>query len=375
MTIPQPNFPTAWPEIISRMRSIDPVAYARSRNYTTGSVTYLSPYLSRGVISTRRVLESLIERGLTFDDCEQLVKELAWRDHFQRVWQARDVSVNLRPTGPSFKRSGTIPSALIEASTGIASVDEAIHVLEQTGYMHNHCRMYVAAIACHAASCHWLEPARWMYYHLIDGDWASNACSWQWVAGTGSSKPWVADQQNINRFTGSQQWGTFLDVSYERLLSSPVPEALKQVVLPQLTTSLPDHPVPVIDPSKPVHVYNYYNLDPEWRRSEAANRILLLEPEVFKRYPVGQKAIGFLLDLAQQLPGLVMFTGSFSQLKQIADGAVICYREHPLNRHYSGEMDQREWLTPEVSGYFSSFSAYWKQIGPILRAQFESDKT
>ncbi|MFM8347956.1 MAG: deoxyribodipyrimidine photolyase, partial [Bacteroidota bacterium] len=86
MTIPQPNFPTAWPEIISRMRSIDPAAYARSRNHTNGSVTYLSPYLSRGVISTRRVLDSLIERGFTFDECEQLVKELAWRDHFQRVW-------------------------------------------------------------------------------------------------------------------------------------------------------------------------------------------------------------------------------------------------------------------------------------------------
>lgn len=375
MTIPRPDFPTAWPEIIRRVRSIDPVAYAYSRNHTDGSVTYLSPYLSRGVISTRLVLDSLIGRGFTFDACEQLVKELAWRDHFQRVWQERDVSADLRPTGPSFGRTGGVPAALLTASTGIAAVDEAIRVLEETGYMHNHCRMYVAAISCHAASCHWLEPARWMYHHLIDGDWASNACSWQWVAGTGSSKPWVADQQNINRFTGSHQSGTFLDIPYERLLSSAVPESLNQVVVPQFTTSLPVHPDPLIDPSKPVHVYDYYNLDPEWRNSAPANRILLLDPEVFKRYPVGPRAIGFMLGLARHIPGLVMFTGSFDDLKKAAGGAVIRYKEHPLNRHYCGEMDQRDWMVPGVSGYFSSFSGYWRHIGPILRSQFRSGKT
>ena len=35
-----------------------------------------------------------------------------------------------------------------------------------------------------------------MYYHLLDGDWASNALSWQWVAGSNASKKYYANQAN-----------------------------------------------------------------------------------------------------------------------------------------------------------------------------------
>ena len=371
----RPEFPTTKRAILDRMIAIDPVAYGRTRNHTDGAVTMLSPYLSRGVISTRTVLDSLITRGFTFGETEQLVKELAWRDHFQRVWQVRDISSDLRENGPVFQKRGVVSSALISASTGIESIDESIRILMETGYMHNHCRMYVAAIACHSARCHWLEPARWMYHHLIDGDWASNACSWQWVAGTGSSKPWVANQENINRFTGSDQTGTFLDVPYEQLLSSPVPGVLKDVESFEARTALPEFPVPLIDPSRPVHIYNYYQLDPDWRRDEDSNRVLLLEPDVFRRYPVGKRALEFMIDLTRNIPGLVMFTGSFTQLKAIASGARIRYKEHPLNCHFEGEADERDWLVPEVQGFFPSFSAYWKRIEPFLRARFRQDIT
>jgi len=373
--IRRPEFPTTLSAILARMNEIDPIAYGRTRNYTDGAVTLLSPYLSRGVISTRNVLDSLIARGFSFGETEQLVKELAWRDYFQRVWQVRDISADLRDSGPVFEKRGVVPSSLMSASTGIRSIDEAVRVLMETGYMHNHCRMYVAAIACHTARCHWLEPARWMYHHLIDGDWASNACSWQWVAGTGSSKPWVANQENINRFTGSDQSGTFLDVPYEYLLTSPVPEVLRKAGPMEAGTTLPGSPVPAIDPSRPVHLYNYYQLDPQWRAEEDCNRILLLEPEMFNRYPVGRRALDFMFSLASNIPELRVFTGSFTQLNALVPGAPIRYKEHPLNRHYIGQSDARDWLVPEVEGFFPSFSGYWKRIEPFLSARFRQDKT
>ena len=52
--------------------------------------------------------------------------------------------------------------------------------------MHNHLRMYTASITSVIAKAHWLNPSKWMYYHLLDGDLASNSCSWQWVAGSGA---------------------------------------------------------------------------------------------------------------------------------------------------------------------------------------------
>jgi len=39
-------------EALAQVVRIDPVAYGRTRNYVDGAVTRLSPYLSRGVLST-----------------------------------------------------------------------------------------------------------------------------------------------------------------------------------------------------------------------------------------------------------------------------------------------------------------------------------
>jgi deoxyribodipyrimidine photo-lyase len=58
-----------------------------------------------------------------------------------------------------------------------------------------------------------------MYGHLLDGDLASNHLSWQWVAGTASSKPYLFNADNVARFAPSD-WhspGTVIDQSYEAL--------------------------------------------------------------------------------------------------------------------------------------------------------------
>ena len=49
-------FPSTYAEILQRIRAIDPVKYGSSRNYINGAVTYLSPYISRGMISTKFIL-------------------------------------------------------------------------------------------------------------------------------------------------------------------------------------------------------------------------------------------------------------------------------------------------------------------------------
>lgn len=119
-----------------------------------------------------------------------------------------------------------ISSSIINATTGIEGIDSAIKQLYQTGYMHNHCRMYTAALVCNIAKSHWYHPAQWMYYHLLDGDWASNACSWQWVAGANSSKKYYTNQENINKYTHTNQRNTYLDKSYEEIESMQSPTAL-----------------------------------------------------------------------------------------------------------------------------------------------------
>lgn len=172
-----------------------------------------------------------------------------------------------------------ISSSIINATTGIEGIDSAIKQLYQTGYMHNHCRMYTAALVCNIAKSHWYHPAQWMYYHLLDGDWASNACSWQWVAGANSSKKYYTNQENINKYTHTNQRNTYLDKSYEEIESMQSPTALMDTQKFIFSLELPVTSDIPFNPRLPTFIYNYYNLDPLWHKDERGNRILLIEPD------------------------------------------------------------------------------------------------
>ena len=224
-----------------------------------------------GVLSTRQVLEQVIAKGYALPQIETFVKELAWRDYFQRVAQHKNINEHIRqPQAPVSNHE--IPVNIIKGTTGIEGVDQAIQCLYQTGYMHNHCRMYTAALACNLAQSHWHHPAQWMYYHLLDGDWASNACSWQWVAGANSSKKYWANQENINRYTNTNQKNTFLDTSYEQLVVAKIPLALADTEKYPLELVLPESSLPTLNPQVPTFVYNYYNMDPLWHKNEQIGR-------------------------------------------------------------------------------------------------------
>ncbi len=362
------GFVTGYQQILNRIETVDPVRYANTRNYADGAVTRLSPYISRGVISTRMILKKILELGLSFDRIEKLVQELAWRDYWQQIWIAKgdaiDRDLKQPQHGVDHER---VPLALVNAATGIRAIDEAIEELYDSGYMHNHMRMYVASVACNIGKSHWRMPAKWMYYHLLDGDWASNALSWQWVAGSNANKKYLANQDNINKYFHCNQKNTFLDKSYAELEQMEAPSVLVDSVQPSLTCDLPGDNTIRLDPQLPTLVYNSYNLDPAWRQNEKANRVLLLEPSLFNKYPVAAKTIDFMLKLADNIPGIQLFCGEYDQLHKLATPGTIIHKEHPLNHHYQGRQDPRDWMF-QVQGYFPSFFAFWKRCKKEIEA-------
>ncbi len=360
------TFPTSYADVLDRLECIDPIEYGRTRNYTDGAVTGLSPYVSRGVISTKQILQRVLDRGFRIEQIETFVKELCWRDHFQRVAQERDVNCDVLQAQSNVEHH-EIPECIVSASTGIDGIDDAIRELYRTGYMHNHCRMYTASLTCNVARSHWYQPARWMYYHLLDGDWASNACSWQWVAGANSHKKYYANQQNINTYTGTCQTGTFLDTSYEDLGAIEVPDVLANTIAMPLATELPTFDPLQVDADLPTFVYNYYNLDPTWHNDRPGNRILLLEPSFFEQYPVSSRCVDFMLALSNNIPGIQTYVGSFASLTETYALGAVHYKEHPLNKGYKGIMESRDWIAPNVTGYYRSFSSYWRAIKDQLQ--------
>jgi deoxyribodipyrimidine photo-lyase len=355
------QFPVNYSDILSLIDAVDPIAYGKSRNFVNGAVTRLSPYISRGVISTKQVYERLLAKGYQKEIMVTLIRELAWRDFFQQVARVKDVLTDVRNVQEKVA-SSLLPEAIMNATTGVESLDNAINGLYKNGYVHNHQRMYLASVICNVAQTSWKQPAQWMYYHLLDGDIASNHLSWQWVCGCFSSKKYYANQENVNHYSGTNQHRTFLDVSYEEFPALSIPDVLKSRVELQLTTPLSTSFEVKTDPILPTLIYNYYNLDPQWYANEKANRILLLEPSVFAKFPVSANCIDFCLAISNNIEGLQIFVGDFSDLQQHANGSPIIFKEHPLNKHYKGVEESRDWLVPEVNGYFSSFFNYWKQV-------------
>ena len=221
--------------------------------------------------------------------------------------------------------------------------------------------MYIASIACNIGQSHWKIPAKWMYYHLLDADWASNALSWQWVAGTNANKKYFVNQDNINKYCFTNQKKTFLDVSYEEISRVETPEILKETSLIKLKTPLPKQQTIDFNKQAPTLLYNFYNIDPNWKRNIDANRILILEPSIFSKYPIAQKTIDFMIALSQEnIPNIQLFVGEFHELQNNYNHQKIIFKEHPLNYNYDGIQESRDWMF-SVKGYHSSFYSFWKK--------------
>lgn len=359
-------FPTSYDLIVERINAINPIKYAKTRNFINGDVTYLSAYISRGVISVQQIMEAVLQKGYKPYEIEKFLQELAWREYYQRVWQVKKelIFADLKQPQPDFLHY-QIPTAIVNASTGIKVIDDQINAFYSTGYLHNHIRMYLAAMVCNNAKSHWLTPARWMYYHLLDGDLASNSCSWQWVAGSFSSKKYYCNQENINKYTGTNQAQTFLDDSYEHIATMPVPNVLEATTTLDLKTNLPQTEVPLLDISKPTLLYNSYNLDPVWRATENVNRVLLLEPSHFNKYPVSEKVIDFIIGLSKNIDGIIVYVGEvdalIKQYEGLTNSNAFISKEHPAFEYYPGIKDSRDWMFPNTEGYYPSFFGFWKK--------------
>ncbi len=205
----------------ARIAAVRPAAYARTRNALDGAVTGLSPYLTHGFVTLTDVLAGVAARHqLAMQD--KFVFELGWRAYFRHVWQHRGGGI-LRSLHegvlPDDTYANQLPADIRHACTGVPVVDEAVRTLYGSGMLHNHARMWLASYVVHMRRVHWRVGADWLYGHLLDGDLASNHLSWQWVAGTGSRKPYLFNADNVARFAPAR-WhspGSVIDAPYEVL--------------------------------------------------------------------------------------------------------------------------------------------------------------
>lgn len=351
---------TLYQKALTALTSLDPVEYEASRNYEDGG-TRLSVYITRGMLTLPQIRTHL-DTHFSKSQNYKLIYELAWREYWQREWLMRgDGMFSDIKRDQVGVESSDLPTSVMKGETGVCALDKGIRQLYETGYIHNHMRMWLGGLICNIAHTNWRKPAAWMYYHLLDGDPASNTLSWQWIAGTFSSKQYLPSQENINKYTKTFQKDTIIDKDYEELAAMQTPYNLTQRDTLQLEWDAPKSDTLVIDKAKPTLLYHSFWLNKDWRNDLDANRILVLEPEWFARFPVSQKVTDSIIQIAREIPDMQIYVGTIQDLSPDL-GDETYHTSHPSVVHWPGQADQMPLLFPAVPmRSFNSFTSYWKQ--------------
>ncbi|MGA0236635.1 MAG: FAD-binding domain-containing protein [Alphaproteobacteria bacterium] len=189
-------------------------AYAAGRNFDLGpgehtKVSGLSPWLRHRLVLETDVLRAVLSRH-GFGASEKFVQEVFWRNYFKgwlehrpEVWRRyrADLVSQLELLEKDASLAARYDEA-IEGKTGIACFDAWAQELQQTHYLHNHARMWFASIWIFTLKLPWVLGADFFYRNLLDGDPASNTCSWRWVAGLHTAgKTYLARPANIEEYT------------------------------------------------------------------------------------------------------------------------------------------------------------------------------
>ncbi|MEM7406317.1 MAG: FAD-binding domain-containing protein [Pseudomonadota bacterium] len=230
-------------------------AYRNQRNFDLGPgrhehVSGLSPYLRHRLIGEWEVVAAVLsEHG--YRAAEKFIQEVFWRVYWKgwleqrpRVWHDYLEGLNAarRDLDASSGQAAPYREA-VSGRTGIAPFDAWARELVDTGYLHNHARMWFASIWTFTLRLPWELGAAFFMYHLLDGDAASNTLSWRWVAGLQTpGKYYLATPDNIERFAGGRFFNTVRPAGLGRLVTSATVPAASDLCPPEALnlSSLPE---------------------------------------------------------------------------------------------------------------------------------------
>ncbi|PPG60553.1 DNA photolyase [Rathayibacter sp. AY2B7] len=205
-------------------------AYARDRNHDLGpsrdNVSGLSPYLRHRLVTEREVVAAVLARH-RLTAAEKFVQEVFWRTYW-KGWLEQNPDVWRRYRREVADSSaGDPPPGYLDAiggRSGIDAMDAWVSELVETGYLHNHTRMWFASIWIFTLGLPWQLGADFFYRHLLDGDAASNTLSWRWVAGLQTpGKTYLASASNIARYTEGRFSPSGLATTAPALTEEPFP--------------------------------------------------------------------------------------------------------------------------------------------------------
>jgi deoxyribodipyrimidine photo-lyase len=224
-------------------------AYSANRNTDLGpgrndQVSGLSPWIRRRLVTEEAAVRAALEahgpRG-----ADKFVQEVLWRTYWKGWLEMRpEVWTRFEVERARLQAEGVADTDAVRAAqqgrTGIEGFDDWARELVETGWLHNHARMWFASIWVFTLGLPWVLGADFFLRHLLDGDPASNTLSWRWVAGVQTpGKTYLATAENIARFTEGRYRPRGLAAVATAVDEPPPPEARP---LPPAAAATPDGP-------------------------------------------------------------------------------------------------------------------------------------
>lgn len=162
--------------------------YAEGRDRPDKVLTSrLSPHLAHGEISPRQIWAACQDDE---PRARKFLSEIGWREFSYSLlfYNPKLGSENFNPNyeGMAWDHDDQAFEAWTTGQTGYPFVDAGMRELWATGWMHNRVRMVVASFLIKHLMIDWRDGEDWFWDTLLEADLASNAASWQWVAGTGA---------------------------------------------------------------------------------------------------------------------------------------------------------------------------------------------
>ncbi len=194
----------AWQAFLPRVQD-----YAARRNHVEtghGNVSRLSAALRHRLLTEDEVIRDTLEHT-TFDAAEKWLQEVCWRRYWKGWLEMRpQVWTSWRRRVREQRRD--LPGEVLEKAdavaagkSGVACMDAIARELIETGYLHNHARMWWASFWIHAERLPWELGADFFFRHLLDADPASNTLSWRWVAGLQTpGKTYLVRRSNLEKY-------------------------------------------------------------------------------------------------------------------------------------------------------------------------------
>jgi len=218
-------------------------SYAQGRNFVPGVVSGLSPFLRHRLITEAEVVAAVL-REHSEKEAEKFIQEICWRTYWKgwlemrpQVWveYLDELQILCDRMGNEPDLHDRVQQAE-RGVTGIDCMDAWVNELRQTGYLHNHVRMWFASIWVHTLRLPWELGADFFMRHLLDGDPASNTLSWRWVCGLQTQgKVYLATAENIERFTDGRY------APYKLLARETPPMSGSFTIYPMIPLTRPDH--------------------------------------------------------------------------------------------------------------------------------------